>query len=222
MKAALDRLADGVRQRWRHIAIEGPIGVGKSSLARKLARTIDADLMLELPEPNPFLERFYADGSRYAFQTQMFFLFQRVEQYRKLSQTSMFDRPVVADFMFEKDAIFARLTLDDEEFRLYGQMTAHLAHNIVKPELVIWLRASPEVLLQRIARRGLAMERSIDAATLQRLSDAYARHFQDHPSMPVLAIDTEQFNPYEREEDFQTLLERLAGFAGGHETVTQR
>jgi len=213
--------AQAVRERWQHIAIEGPIGVGKSTLARLLASALDAELLLELPEPNPFLEKFYTDGSRYAFQTQMFFLFQRVDQYRALAQSSMFDRPIVADFMFEKDAIFAKLTLDDDEFRLYGQMAAHLAARIVKPDLVIWLRAEPDVLLQRIRQRAIAMEQGMSAESLERLSSAYARHFQDDPTTPVLAIDTHEFNPANSREDFDELMSRLAGFRGGHQTVTR-
>lgn len=208
---------EDLRQRWRHIAVEGPIGVGKSSLARKLSVALDAELLVELPEQNPFLERFYADGSRYAFQTQMFFLFQRLDQHRELAQPGMFARPVVADFMFEKDALFAKLTLDDEEYRLYGQMHAQLAPRAVKPDLVIWLRAEPDVLMQRIRRRGIGMEQSIDVGYLERLCMAYADHFEADTATPVLAVDTHGFNPLDHSEDFDALLRRLAEFEGPRE-----
>lgn len=201
-------------ERCRHVVIEGPIGVGKSSLARRLAAHLQGELMMEKPQENPFLARFYADGSRYAFQTQMFFLFQRVEQYRELVQPGMFSGPVVSDFLFAKDALFARLTLSDDEYRLYTQMYQHLAPQIPEPDLVIWLQAEPPTLLQRIARRGIEMERSIDAGYLRRLCDAYAEHFQHYEGAPVLALDTTHFNPVERAADFTRLLDELRGFTG--------
>jgi deoxyguanosine kinase len=193
----------------RHIVIEGPIGVGKSSLARKLATHLGAELMLEKPEENPFLERFYADGWRYAFQTQMFFLFQRVEQYRELCQPEMFSRVVVSDFLFAKDAIFARLTLSDDEYRLYSQMYQHLAPQIPEPDLVIWLQAEPETLKARINKRALAMEQSIDADYLRRICDGYFDYFRTYDGAPVLSVDTEGFNSAKDERDFAQLLERI-------------
>ncbi|MCM5678022.1 deoxynucleoside kinase [Schlegelella sp. S2-27] len=204
----------------RHIVIEGPIGVGKSSLARRLAAHLKGELMMEKPQENPFLARFYADGSRYAFQTQMFFLFQRVEQYRELVQPGMFSGPVISDFLFAKDALFARLTLSDDEYTLYTQMYQHLAPQIPEPDLVIWLQAEPPTLLQRIARRGIEMERSIDTAYLQRLCDAYAEHFQHHEGAPVLSVDTTHFNPVDRPADFDLLLGELARFAGPRGLLT--
>ena len=202
----------------RHIAIEGPIGVGKSTLARRLASHLDAHLLLERPEDNPYLERFYADPKRYAMQTQLAFLFQRVEQYRELAQPGMFGAPrIVSDFIFAKDALFAELTLSDDEYRLYGQIHAQMVPLVPAPDLVIWLQADPATLLQRIARRGIAMERSIDAAYLQRLSDAYARHFEQAHATPLLAVDTHGFHPAADEADFARLVQRLAAFKGPRE-----
>jgi len=204
-------------QRFRHVVIEGPIGVGKSSLARKLAQHLGAELLLEQPEDNPFLGRFYADMSGYAFQTQLFFLFQRLKQMRAAQQPGMFDDCVVADFLFSKDALFARLNLSDDEFRLYTQMYAQIAPQVAEPDLVIWLQASPAALMQRIARRAIPMESGIAPAYLQRLCDAYVEYFHAYDGAPVFAIGTEHFNPVDRDADFDMLLERLAGFRGRRE-----
>jgi deoxyadenosine/deoxycytidine kinase len=201
-------------KRFRHIAIEGPIGVGKSTLTRRLGAHLGAELLMEQAQENPYLERFYADAPGYAFQTQVFFLFQRVKQVRALAQPGMFEHTIVSDFIFAKDALFARMNLSDEEYRLYGQMYAQLAPQVPQPDLVIWLQASPATLLQRIQRRAIPMEQRIDEAYLQRLIDGYAEFFQGFDDAPVLVIDTEHFNPIEREADFNALLDRLMGFDG--------
>lgn len=202
--------------RFRYIAIEGPIGVGKSSLARRLAEHLDADLLLERADENPFLDRFYDDASGYAFQTQLFFLFQRVKQMQALSQPGMFSRGIVSDFLFDKDALFARMNLGDEEHRLYTQIHAQVAPQMPQPDLVIWLQAWPRTLMQRIRRRGIAMEQRIGEDYLQRLCDAYVEHFHGHHGPPVFTVVTDAFNPVDRPEDFALLLRRLAAFDGPH------
>lgn len=204
-------------QRFRHIAIEGPIGVGKSTLARRLAAFLGAELLLEQPQDNPFLDRFYTDMPGYAFQTQLAFLFQRVKQMQALAQPGMFGGAVVSDFVFAKDALFARLNLSDDEFRLYGQMYAQIAPQIPEPDLVVWLQAPPPTLLERIRRRGLPMEQSIAPAYLQRLCDAYVEYFHGYDGAPVFALGTERFNPVDDDNDFAQLLHRLAAFRGRRE-----
>ena len=194
---------------WRHIAVEGPIGVGKTTLARQLAGPLEADLMLERPEENPFLQRFYADMPGFALQTQLFFLFQRARQARELAQAGLFSRPVIGDYLFAKDALFARLTLSDEEHRLYLQMYAQLAHDVSEPDLVIWLQASPATLRRRIRARGIAMEQRIDEAYLERLCAAYVEHFRAYDAAPVIAIDTEHFNPARSDADLSGVLQQV-------------
>ncbi len=201
-------------QRFRHIALEGPIGVGKSTLTRRLAAQLGAETLMEQAEENPYLERFYGDATGYAFQTQVFFLFQRVKQVRALAQPGMFAQGIVSDFMFAKDALFARMNLSDEEYKLYGQMYTQLAPQVPQPDLVIWLQASPTTLLQRIRRRAITMEQRIDIPYLQRLCDAYAAFFAGFDDAPVLVIDTDHFNPLERDADFRTLLDKLDVFEG--------
>lgn len=210
--SASNRLA-----RFRHIAIEGPIGVGKSTLAGRLASHIGAELLLERPQDNPFLDRFYEDMPGYAFQTQLAFLFQRVKQMQAAAQPGMFTDAVVSDFLFEKDAIFARLNLSDDEFRLYAQMYEQVAPQVRAPDLVVWLQASPATLQKRIERRAIAMEQAIASDYLQRLCDAYVEYFHAYAGAPVFAVGTEHFNPVDHDADFALLLERLDGFHGRRE-----
>jgi deoxyadenosine/deoxycytidine kinase len=196
----------------RHVAIEGPIGVGKTSLARRLAAALGADLLLEAPQENPYLARFYDDPRGFAFQAQLAFLFHRAQQVRRLSQTSMFAPQVVSDFMIDKDAMFARLTLDADEYRLYLPMYEHVASTVPAPDLVLWLRAPTPTLQERIARRGRAMERGIEDEYLDRLSAEYVRFFAGFGAAPVLPIDHVDFHPAADDRDFDRLLSMVEAF----------
>lgn len=204
-------------QRFRHIAVEGPIGVGKSTLARRIADHLGAELLLEQPQENPFLGRFYEDMPGYAFQTQLAFLFQRVKQMQAVAQPGMFSQALVSDFLFRKDAIFARLNLNDDEFRLYAQMYEQVARRVREPDLVVWLQASPATLLARIRRRAMPMKPGIAPDYLQRLCDAYVEYFHGYEGAPVFALGTEHFDPVDRDADFAVMLERLAAFRGPRE-----
>ena len=206
--------------RFRHIAIEGPIGAGKTTLARQLAEHIGAGLMLEQPAENPFLGRLYDDMPGYAFQTQLFFLFQRQKQMQALAQPSMFAPTVVSDFMFEKDALFAKLTLSDDEYRLYAQMHVAIAAQLRAPDLVVWLQAEPLTLLGRVQRRGVPMEQAMRLGYLQRLCVAYAEFFESYDEAPVFVVDTEQLNPAYCAADLERLVARLAGLEGRREFLS--
>jgi deoxyadenosine/deoxycytidine kinase len=193
-----------------YIVVEGPIGVGKTSLARRLAETFETELLLEGAEVNPFLERFYEDPKSGALPAQLFFLFQRARQMQELRQGDIF-RPVrIADFLMEKDRLFARLTLDDEELKLYDQAYEHLTVDAPVPDLVIYLQAPVHVLLKRIARRGIACERRIDAEYLRRLSEAYTRMFHYYDDAPLLIVNAESINLVDSENDYQALVEQVS------------
>jgi deoxyguanosine kinase len=195
--------------RLRHIAVEGPIGVGKTTLARRLCAHLAGRLLLEAPEQNPYLERFYGDPAGFALRAQMAFLLHRADQVKVLSQTDAFAGPWVSDFFFAKDALFAGLTLGDDEYRLYRQVHDPIAERVPQPDLVVWLQAPVAVLQERIARRGIAMEQGIEADYLARLSDAYARYFASFTAAPVVAVDNETIDAATQGKDFDELLARL-------------
>ena len=190
----------------RFIVVEGPIGVGKTSLARKLAVSLGAETVLEQAAENPFLERFYRNPRVGALPAQLYFLFQRAQQLAALKQHDLFAPVRVADYLLAKDRLFARITLDEDEFRLYEQVHAKLAIEAPKPDLVVYLQAPANVLLDRIARRGIAYENLIDAAYLERLNDAYARYFHEYESGPLLIVNAASIDPVNNEADYEELL----------------
>ena len=203
--------------KYRYIVVEGPIGCGKSSLARLLAERYGADLMLEDPNANPFLPQFYRDMKRYALATQMFFLFQRVNQLAAIRQPDLFDRKTIADYMLAKDTLFAKLTLDDNEFGLYSQLYNHLRPQAPTPDLVIYLQASVESLMARIARRARPMEKSITEDYLMRLSETYTRYFYDYSESPLLIVNSDRFNFVDDPEHLQMLTHRIETLRGMRE-----
>jgi deoxyadenosine/deoxycytidine kinase len=201
----------------RYIVVEGPIGAGKTSLTRKLAQAANAQLLLELPEENPFLQKFYRDSARYALPTQLFFLFQRVNQLRDLTQTDLFSAPIISDFLLDKDPLFASLTLADDELHLYRQLYDQLRPQAPQPDLVIYLQAQPETLVERVQKRGIAMESGISEDYLYRLCESYSRYFYHYEAAPLLIVNTENLNPIARDEDFLMLLERIRTMRGKRE-----
>ena len=203
--------------RYRYVVVEGPIGAGKTSLARVLAERTGAQALLEDPDSNPFLPGFYQDRERYALPAQLYFLFQRATQVRSLSQPDLFSGVTVADFMIDKDMLFARLTLNDDEFALYRQVHAQLQPSAPAPDLVVYLQASPETLVERVRRRGVAYERGIPDEYLVRLAENYARFFYRYEAAPVLIVNSENLNFVERSGDVDLLLQRIAGMRGRRE-----
>jgi deoxyguanosine kinase len=193
----------------RYIAIEGPIGVGKTSLARRLAVTLNAQLVLEQAEENPFLERFYRNPRVGALPAQLFFLFQRAQQQTALAQADMFGSVRVADYLLAKDDLFARMILDDEEYSLYRQVHERLAITAPRPDLVVYLQAPVDVLLDRIARRGINHEALIDRAYLTRLNDAYARFFHAYEAGPLLIVNAAAIDPVNNDADYEELLGQI-------------
>ncbi|SRR5690606_3663408 len=203
------------QQAFRHVVVEGPIGVGKTSLARRLAQSFGAELLLEQAEDNPFLERFYQDPRAAALPAQLFFLLQRADQLRGLRQVDLFQPRLVADYLFEKDRVFAELNLDEHEFALYDKVYRQLALEVPTPDLVIYLQAPVDVLLRRIAQRGIGYEQNISADYLNRLSEAYIRFFYHYDRSPLLIVNTRDINPVDNERDYQLLLERVRAIKSG-------
>jgi deoxyguanosine kinase len=201
----------------RYIVVEGPIGAGKTSLARELAAHLHAEALLEQPEDNPFLSRFYDDMPRFALPAQLTFLFQRVDQLRGLAQLDLFRRPTVADFLLDKDPLFARLNLNDDEYALYDKVYRHLRPQTPTPDLVIYLQAPVDTLIERVLRRGVPYERAIPEAYLARLADAYTRFFYAYEDAPLLIVNSERLNFVDNPAHLDLLLTRMQAMRGQRE-----
>ncbi len=199
----------------RYIVVEGPVGVGKTTLAKRLAESFNTELLLEGADENPFLSGFYENRRNVAFQTQLFFLFQRAQQMQDLRQADMF-RPVhVADFIMEKDRLFAELTLDKDEFNLYLQVYEHLTIDAPTPDLVIYLQAPVDVLRKRIARRGRSYERAMSSDYLEKLNESYARFFHNYSDSPLLIVNAEEIDLVNNDNDYNMLLEQIRRVKSG-------
>jgi len=203
--------------RFRYLVVEGPIGAGKTTLAERLAARLSADLVLEQPAENPFLARFYQDMARYALPTQLFFLFQRARMIEPLKQPDMFARPAVADFLLDKDLLFARVTLSGDEFALYQKIYDALRPQAPAPDLVIYLQAQPSVLVERVRRRAAGFERGISEEYLALLADSYARFFYHYAATPLLIVNSENLNFVERDADFELLVSHVRGMKSRRE-----
>jgi len=206
-----------IPDKYRYIVIEGPIGAGKTSLARALADSCGGSLLLEDPDGNPFLPRFYQDPERHALPAQLFFLFQRVNQLRDLNQSDLFRGLAVSDFMLDKDPLFAALTLKDDELKLYEQIYGHLQPQVPPPDLVVYLQASPATLVERVRRRGVSYEDGISDEYLARLADAYARFFHQYSAAPLLIVNSDHLNFVDSPEALELLLQRISAMRGPRE-----
>ncbi len=195
--------------KYPYIVVEGPIGSGKTTLARLLADKFSVQLLSEKAEDNPFLPRFYQDAQRYALPTQLFFLFQRSRQIADMTQRDLFSAPTVADFFLEKDPLFARLNLDDEEYALYHQIYTHLQLKSPKPDLVIYLQTPIDELAERIEERNISYEQEIPHEYIERLADAYSEFFHTYDTSPVLIVNNEKLNIIKDESALNLLVDRI-------------
>ncbi|MDX2463849.1 MAG: deoxynucleoside kinase [Porticoccus sp.] len=199
----------------RFIAVEGPIGVGKTTLAKRLANSFNYETLLEQAEDNPFLERFYQDPRAGALPTQLYFLFQRARQIQEIRQGDMFQQVQVADFLIEKDQLFARVTLDDEELKLYQTVYQQLTIDAPKPDLVVYLQAPTDVLLERVQRRGIPSEKLIEADYLRQLNDAYTQFFYYYDDAPLLIVNATDIDLANNEQDYHNLVAYMLGIKSG-------
>jgi deoxyadenosine/deoxycytidine kinase len=199
----------------RYIVVEGPIGVGKTSLAKRLAESFESEIILEKAHENPFLERFYRKRRNAALPAQLFFLFQRARQVEEIRQSDLFSPVRISDFLLEKDRLFAQLNLDSNELSLYDQVYASLDLDPPTPDLVVYLQAPPSVLLRRVAERGISYEQFIDENYLERLGDAYASFFYEYDDAPLLIVNAALIDPVHREADYRELLNAIVRIKRG-------
>jgi deoxyguanosine kinase len=203
--------------RFPYVVIEGPIGSGKTTLARMLADQFSVELLSEKAEANPFLTRFYQDAQRYALPTQLFFLFQRSRQIEDMAQRDMFGQPTVSDFFLEKDPLFARLNLDDEEYSLYHQIYQHLQLKAPKPDLVVYLQTPVDALMDRIEERNISYEQDMPREYIARLAEAYSEFFHGYDASPLLIVNNEKLNIIKDPEAFKLLIERIGQIKSSRE-----
>ena len=203
--------------KYRYIVVEGPIGVGKTSLTHRLAEHFSAETLLERPDENPFLARFYQDMPRWALPTQLFFLFQRMNQLRELKQLDLFSKLTVSDFLLDKDPLFARITLSGDELALYDRIFETLKPQAPKPDLVIYLQAPADVLVERVKKRAADFEQGISVDYLAVLADSYSRFFYNYNASPILIVNSERLNFVKGDKDLSLLIERIAAMRGGRE-----
>lgn len=199
----------------RYLVIEGVIGAGKTSLTKMLSERLQAQLVLEEVEENPFLKDFYKDRARFAFQTQMHFLFSRYQQQRDLKQMDLFSDKLVADYLFQKDRIFASLNLVDREMALYERLVTWLEMDVVKPDVVVYLQAHPDTLMERIARRDRPFEREMEKDYIAQLTDAYNHYFFHYTDTPLLVVDTNAIDFVNQPDDYEDLVKRILSHRQG-------
>lgn len=205
----------------RYIVVEGPIGVGKTSLVRKLGESLGSELLLEKAEENPFITRFYQNSRQYALSTQLYFLLQRAHQVQGFRQIDLFQSSHIADFMIDKDRLFAELTLTTDELKLYQQIYQHMTIDAPKPDLVIYLQAPTEVLRERITKRGIDYEQAIKDDYLTRLSELYTRFFYDYEESTLLTVNTQSIDLIDSEQDYQALLDEINNIRSGRHYFNQ-
>ena len=204
-----------LKQAPRFIAVEGPIGVGKTSLTKRLAETFNYELLLENAEENPFLHRFYQNPRQYALATQLFFLFQRAQQIEESRQSDLFEPVRVSDFLIDKDRLFAELNLEKDEYNLYHKVYQHLVIDAPKPDLVIYLQAPTEVLLQRIQKRGIPSEQMIESEYLNQLNRAYTEFFHYYSDSKLLIVNSAEIDLVANDEDYDQLVTYVLSLPNG-------
>ena len=199
----------------RYIAVEGPIGVGKTSFTKRLATSLNYETVLEAPEKNPFLERFYQNRRQAALQTQLFFLFERARQIQQLRQGELFEPVRVADFLIDKDRLFAEINLDPDELKLYDNIYDHLTIDAPTPDLVVYLQAPAEVLMRRIQHRGISSEQNIETGYLNQLVDTYTNFFHYYDAAPLLIVNAAEIDLVNNNQDYEQLIAYLLTISRG-------